>query len=118
MTPSVPLPGYHKEGDGYQCNVCSQDLRSRHALKQHHQSHKHRKWYTCDVCGTSVSSASILKDHMKRHYGQKEFQCEVCSKQFFSKLREMTKLCFCLLTCLVDIIVILHSLSAVKTVNL
>jgi len=67
--------------------ICKQDFRDRHKLKEHARTHTHEKSLACPTCGVLFANRTKYLDHMSRQNeaAYEHFQCSHCLKRYASE---------------------------------
>jgi len=67
--------------------MCKQDFRDRHKLKEHARTHTHEKSLACPSCGALFANRTKYLDHVSRQNeaAYENFQCSHCLKRYASE---------------------------------
>ena len=67
--------------------LCEQDFRDKHKLKEHIRVHTHEKTLACPGCGALFSNRTKFLDHLSRQNEESyvNFQCSHCLKRYASE---------------------------------
>ena len=72
----------------FQCNICGNELSSKHNLESHIASvHEGKKPHQCSICKKKFTQKGSLDAHVKNVHTEKkeEFKCEICNLNYSSK---------------------------------
>ena len=73
-----------KNGELWQCKVCSKMFKSRSHVSQHAETHIEGLKHNCHLCNKPASTRHALKDHM-RGFHTANVSCKVCGKSGMNK---------------------------------
>ncbi|KAB0407438.1 hypothetical protein E2I00_012451 [Balaenoptera physalus] len=67
------------------CHYCPAVFHVRHALLQHHKTHKNEKRFKCEHCSYACKEERHMTVHIRTHTGEKPFACPSCNRCFRQK---------------------------------
>ncbi len=73
---------HKKDGQIYQCPICSVSYKNTDCLNAHvRAAHTGENCHDCQICGKRYGRPSELKRHMITHYEGPSLQCTMCDKK-------------------------------------
>ncbi|XP_028023073.1 transcriptional repressor CTCFL isoform X1 [Balaenoptera acutorostrata] len=64
------------------CHYCPAVFHVRHALLQHHKTHRNEKRFKCEHCSYACKQERHMTVHIRTHTGEKPFACPSCNRCF------------------------------------